>query len=89
MREPALAAELGIGRPDLPRTYDDGGLVDVNHVPLAAFYRAFPQLDAASVNRIVEVRSVVGRFESLDEMLMLTGLSPQTFDEVEDFLVFR
>src|SRR6266700_4115871 len=28
-----LARELRIGRPDLPREYDDGGLVDVNHVP--------------------------------------------------------
>ena len=32
-REPALARDLRIGRPDLPRQYDDGGLVDVNHVP--------------------------------------------------------
>ena len=30
-----LAQELKIGRPDLPRDYDDGGLVDVNHVPAA------------------------------------------------------
>ncbi len=30
---PALARELGIGRPDIPHEYDDGGLVDVNHVP--------------------------------------------------------
>ena len=32
---PVLAQELKIGRPDLPRGYDDGGLVDVNHVPAA------------------------------------------------------
>jgi hypothetical protein len=32
---PVLAQELKIGRPDLPRDYDDGGLVDVNHVPAA------------------------------------------------------
>ncbi|MEU5877646.1 BTAD domain-containing putative transcriptional regulator [Spirillospora sp. NPDC047279] len=30
---PAIARELQIGRPDLPRTFDDGGLVDVNSVP--------------------------------------------------------
>jgi len=29
----ALAGELRIGRPELPREFDDGGLVDVNHVP--------------------------------------------------------
>jgi hypothetical protein len=27
------ARELRIGRPDLPREYDHGGLVDVDHVP--------------------------------------------------------
>ena len=30
---PVLARELAIGRPDVPHDYDDGGLVDVNHVP--------------------------------------------------------
>lgn len=29
-REPGLQRELGIGRPDLGRGYDDGGLIDVN-----------------------------------------------------------
>ena len=32
-RDPQLARDLRIGRPDLPRQYDDGGLVDVNHAP--------------------------------------------------------
>ena len=32
-KAPALAGELRIGRPDLPREYDDGSLVDVNRVP--------------------------------------------------------
>ena len=33
---PALARELRIGRPDLPRQYD-GALVDINRVPVAAW----------------------------------------------------
>src|SRR5699024_9098088 len=32
-RDPMMARELRIGRPDLPRTYDDGGLVDLNTAP--------------------------------------------------------
>jgi hypothetical protein len=32
-RNPVLCRELRIGRPDLAREYDDGGLVDVNQVP--------------------------------------------------------
>jgi DNA-binding SARP family transcriptional activator len=31
--DPQRARSLGIGRPDLMRAFDDGGLVDVNHVP--------------------------------------------------------
>ncbi|MFF4507612.1 ComEA family DNA-binding protein [Streptomyces sp. NPDC001401] len=34
-RDPALARELRIGRPDLPQQFDDGGLIDINHVPVA------------------------------------------------------
>ena len=30
---PQLAKELNIGRPDLHSEFDDGGLIDVNHVP--------------------------------------------------------
>jgi hypothetical protein len=32
-RDAQLARELRIGRPDLPRQFDDGGLVDLNHAP--------------------------------------------------------
>ena len=35
-RDPAMARELGIGRPDLRRAYDDGGLVDLNNAPAQA-----------------------------------------------------
>lgn len=31
--DPALAHELGVGRPDLRRGFDDGGLVDLNGAP--------------------------------------------------------
>jgi hypothetical protein len=31
---PVLARELRIGRPDVPRQFDDGGLVDLNHAPV-------------------------------------------------------
>src|SRR4029077_1573067 len=64
---PELARELRIGRPDLPREYDDGGLIDVNHVPpdvLAA------QLDLApdEVAALVAARTELGRFSSPEEL---------------------
>ena len=39
-----LARELRIGRPDLPRQYDDGGLVDVNNVPVGVLAELEAQL---------------------------------------------
>jgi DNA uptake protein ComE-like DNA-binding protein len=33
VRDPLLAREIHIGRPDLTRGYDDGGLVDLNTAP--------------------------------------------------------
>jgi hypothetical protein len=33
--DPSLARELGVGRPDLRRGFDDGGLVDLNSAPAA------------------------------------------------------
>ncbi|WP_161952540.1 BTAD domain-containing putative transcriptional regulator [Actinoplanes sp. TFC3] len=30
---PAQALHMGVGRPDLSRSYDDGGLIDINHAP--------------------------------------------------------
>ncbi|GAA5169770.1 hypothetical protein [Amycolatopsis dongchuanensis] len=38
-RDPLLAKELGIGRPDLERGYDDGGLVDLNSAPAEVLAR--------------------------------------------------
>src|SRR6266545_1972033 len=34
--DPELANDLRIGRPELPRAYDDGGLIDVNHASAEA-----------------------------------------------------
>jgi hypothetical protein len=50
-RDPELAAELFIGRPDLPRYFEDGGLIDANHVP-AQFLAAMPGIDQAVINQI-------------------------------------
>jgi hypothetical protein len=38
-QNPELARELMIGRPDLPRTYDDGGLIDANYAPVEVLVR--------------------------------------------------
>jgi len=84
---PSLARELKIGRPDLPRDYDDGGLVDVNHVPgpvLAAQLGLAP----AEVTDVLAARDRLGRFASADELGAYTQLSPDRVDELRDLMLF-
>jgi hypothetical protein len=85
--DPALARDLGIGRPDLPRDYDDGGLVDVNHVPGAvlAGQLGLSQGEAADV---LAARDKLGRFASADELSAYTSLAPDRVDELRDLLLF-
>ncbi|MGI5239604.1 ComEA family DNA-binding protein [Dactylosporangium sp. CA-139066] len=85
---PPLAAELRIGRPDLQRQYDDGGLVDVNHVPapvLATELDLSPQVAAA----ITTERERLGGFGSAEEiMVYCEGLTPDRLELIRDRLIF-
>ena len=85
--DPRLARELQIGRPDLPSDYDDGGLIDVNHVS-EEYLRDVGALDAALASRIIEARPQVGGFDSLHDLEMVVGLDPRSLDEVADRLLF-
>jgi hypothetical protein len=85
---PPLAAELRIGRPDLTRQYDDGGLVDVNHVPASVLVAELdlPQPVAAS---ITAERERLGGFGSPDEIMVYCGgLTPDRLDLIRDRLIF-
>jgi hypothetical protein len=85
--KPALARELRIGRPDLARDYDDGGLVDVNHVPGSALatFLGFTATEAAAV---LAARDRLGRFSSADELCVYAELPPGRIDEVRDRMFF-
>ncbi|MFI2710029.1 hypothetical protein ACH495_07855 [Micromonospora sp. NPDC018662] len=48
---PSARGELRIGRPDRPRAYDDGGLVDVNSVPASRSRRRPPRRPARPAGR--------------------------------------
>lgn len=86
--DPDLATELRIGRPDLPRSFDDGGLVDVNHVP-ASFLVELPGIDAPLAERIVATRDEVGGFGSIADLEITLELAPMTISQVKDRLIFR
>jgi hypothetical protein len=86
---PALAAELRIGRPDLPgRQYDDGGLVDVNHVPAEWLVRGL-DLTPPAAAEIVDVRIRRGGFASPEELVVYCdGLTMERLQMIRDRLLF-
>lgn len=86
-RDPAMARDLRIGRPDLPRRFDDGGLVDVNHVPKQTLVDVLG-LTAEDAERIVTTRNQIDRFSLPDELIVLAGLEPVTVDWIRDRLIF-
>lgn len=86
-KDPRLAIEAGIGRPDLPGAHRDGGLVDVNRVP-AEFLELLPGIDAPLAERIGRTRDEVGGFSSLADLIHTLDLSPARFDDIEDQLLF-
>jgi DNA uptake protein ComE-like DNA-binding protein len=63
---PALAQEMGIGRPD-KRGAADAGLVDMNNASVAALEK-LPGIDDQLATRIVEARAQVGGFSSLEDL---------------------
>jgi hypothetical protein len=87
-RDPELAVELKVGRPDLPRAFDDGGLVDINRVP-ASWLAELPGLDERLARRITEVREEVGGFSSAADVEFTLTLAPGRLNEAESRLIFR
>ena len=87
-KNPTLADELKIGRPDLAREFNDGGLVDVNHVPLSVL-SALPGVTVEIADKIVTFRSDVGGFDSCADMEVVLQLSPYQLDQTRDRLLFR
>ncbi|XRQ06966.1 ComEA family DNA-binding protein [Actinomadura welshii] len=86
-RDPALAAEMRIGRPDLERTYDDGGLIDVNHVPESALTE-IPGITPDLAARIVQVRTETGGFVSAEELAMVANLPPALTPHLAEYGIF-
>ncbi|MBB2749133.1 UNVERIFIED_ORG: hypothetical protein FHR35_009045 [Microbispora rosea subsp. rosea] len=86
-RDPVMAREVRIGRPDLPRQYDDGGLIDVNHAP-ASVIANLPGLTSALAEQIVRVRDQVGGFVSAEDVSAAASLPPHLTADLAEYGIF-
>ena len=86
-RDVNLARELRIGRPDLQRQFDDGGLVDLNHAPAPVMVQLLG-LSEADVAQVIEARDRIGGFSSAEEVIAYTELSPALIDGLRERLLF-
>lgn len=84
---PEVAREMRIGRPDLPRNYDDGGLIDINHAPPSALL-GLPEMTPELVRQIILVREQTGGFVSAEEVSALAELPPQLTPHLAEFGIF-
>lgn len=85
--DPMLAKRLGIGRPDLPRQFDDGGLVDLNHAPDHVLM-SLPGVTASSAKQIRDRVERFGPFQSLGEVLLVVEISPTFEHHLREYVVF-
>ncbi|MBW4720612.1 helix-hairpin-helix domain-containing protein [Saccharothrix obliqua] len=79
-RDPALARDLRIGRPDLPRQYDDGGLVDINNAPPAVIAQCCGLNEQAAHQIDRARRDHPTPFHSVDELLVFAELDVTTWE---------
>jgi hypothetical protein len=85
--DPELANDLRIGRPELPRAYDDGGLIDVNHAS-AESLALLPELTAEMIQGIVRLRAEQGGFVSAAELALHADLPPDLVNRIADHVIF-
>jgi hypothetical protein len=82
--DPALARDLGIGRPDLGRGYDDGGLVDLNTAP-AALIAEVSRIDQQHAEAITAARTARGgTFFNLGEVFVDVNLPPHVQEQLRE-----
>lgn len=83
-KDPLMARELGIGRPDRRRAYDDGGLVDLNGAPADAIATTCG-IPAHTADLLVQAREARGgAFSDVDEALIVAEVPVQLWDQIRD-----
>ncbi len=82
--DPPLARELGIGRPDLRRGFDDGGLVELNTAP-AAVIAHLCDLPRVVADQVVGARvDGVGTLTGPDDLMAYLDLPLVVHERIRD-----
>ncbi len=81
--DPQMARELRIGRPDLPRAYDDGGLVDLNSAPANAIANICG-IHIAVAALIVNARAAGITFTTIEDVFSFTDIPYPLWDRIRD-----
>ncbi|MDG4820601.1 BTAD domain-containing putative transcriptional regulator [Asanoa sp. WMMD1127] len=83
---PAMARELGIGRPDVPGHFDDGGLVDVNSAPEPVL-ASLPGVGALRARAIAADRYRRGPFATVDDLAARGLVPPHDLGPLREILI--
>jgi hypothetical protein len=87
-RDPALRRELGIGRPDLGRGYDDGGLIDINTASAEVIARVC-DIEPGYADAIVAGRTARGgTWFNIGELLVDVPLPPHVQEQLRERAIF-
>lgn len=81
--DPRMARELCIGRPDLPRRYDDGGLVDLDTAPASALAHMCG-IDLAIAQEIVGARIPGVPLAAVDDLFTRLDVPYELWDRIRD-----
>ena len=87
LRDPALAREIGVGRPHLGRELDDGGLLDLNSVPAETLVRV-AELTEEQAAEVVRLRTERQGLTTVDELVVYGQLPPMVVDHLREYAVF-
>lgn len=85
-RDAALAREMRVGRPDLPRGFDDGGLLALNQLSEHALV-AHSDLTAEEAADIVRVRTERDGLISIHDVAVFGRLTPQRAEQLREYCV--
>ncbi len=86
-RDPDLARNMNIGRPDLPRNYDDGGLLDINSASASALVE-HGLLTPEEAEKTLAARERLGGLSSVDDLVLFGDVNPESAERLKERAVF-